>query len=125
MDRDGNCGYRVLAVCLGKTNDDYETIIREISWIDSPCIFEHWMRMPQMGNVIANTYQRLLYFFSLQINLTFLPHYQPLNWNKALAIAIVNNNHYVTITLKPGAPIPPIINRWSQFATQLQKDENY
>ncbi|CAG8732243.1 28528_t:CDS:2 [Dentiscutata erythropus] len=145
VNGDGNCGYRALAVCLGRNenewsevrkelrkeliereqfyralflaNNDYEIILKEISWIDGPCTFEHWMRMPQVGDVITNAYQRPLYFFSLQISLTFLPHHHPLNRNKALAIAIVNNNHYVAITLKPGAPVPPIVNQWTQFAT--------
>ncbi|CAG8664616.1 9369_t:CDS:1 [Ambispora gerdemannii] len=145
VDGDGNCGYRVLAVCLGRNesewpevkkelreelnkreqfyrslflvNGDYAAIMREISWVDGPCTFEYWMRMPLMGDVIANTYQRPLHFFSLQTNLTFLPHHHPLNRNKALAMAFVNNNHYVAIMLKSGAPVPPIINRWIQFAT--------
>ncbi|CAG8766277.1 873_t:CDS:2 [Cetraspora pellucida] len=73
--------------------------------------------MPQMGDVIANAYQRPLYFFSLQINLTFFLHHYSLNRNEVLAIAFINNNHYVAITLKPGAPVPPIVNRWTQFAT--------
>ncbi|CAG8679847.1 7668_t:CDS:2 [Cetraspora pellucida] len=99
------------------SNDDYETIMKEISWANGPCTFEHWMRMLQMGDVIANVYQRPLYFFSLQINFTFLPYHHPLNRNEALAIAFVNNNHYVAITLKPDAPVLSIVNRWTQFAT--------
>ncbi|CAG8762137.1 4846_t:CDS:1, partial [Cetraspora pellucida] len=91
--------------------------MKEIFWANDPCTFEHWMRMPQMEDVIANAYQRSLYFFSLQINLTFLPHHYLLNRNETFAIAFVNNNHYVAITLKPGAPVPPIVNRWTQFAT--------
>ncbi|CAG8755954.1 20552_t:CDS:2, partial [Dentiscutata erythropus] len=74
---------------------------RDLYLVDGPCIFKHWMRMPQMGDVIANVYQRPLYFFLLQINFTFLPYYQLLNQNEALAIAIVNNNYYVAIILKP------------------------
>ncbi|CAG8838523.1 497_t:CDS:2, partial [Cetraspora pellucida] len=29
----------------------------------------------------------------------------------SLAIAFVNQNHYVAMVLKPGAPVPPIVNR--------------
>ncbi|RIB14178.1 hypothetical protein C2G38_2195832 [Gigaspora rosea] len=73
--------------------------------------------MPQIGDVIANTYQRPVYFFLLQINLTFLPHHHPLNRNEALTLAFINNNHYVAMVLRPGTPVSPIINRWTQFAT--------
>ncbi|CAG8609749.1 20591_t:CDS:2 [Dentiscutata erythropus] len=64
--------------------------------------------MPQIENIIVNTYQRALYF-SLQVNFTFLLHHQLLNQNKALAIAFVNNNYYVAITLKPGAPVSQLL----------------
>ncbi|CAG8540275.1 8787_t:CDS:1 [Cetraspora pellucida] len=145
VDGDGNCGYRAVAVGLGRNenewpnirkelfeelnknepfyrslflaNDDYDMILKEISWKSGPCTFDHWMKMPQMDDVIANAYKRPLYFFSLQISLTFLPYHHPLNRNEALAIAFVNQNHYVTMVLKPGAPVPPIVNRWTQFPT--------
>ncbi|CAG8489816.1 9715_t:CDS:2 [Dentiscutata erythropus] len=115
VDKDGNYGYRALAVSLERNenewlevrkelknelnereqfyqslflaNDDYEIIKKEISWLDG------------------------------SLNLTFLSYHQPLNQNRALAIGFVNNNHYVAIVLKPGAPIPPIVNRWLQFTT--------
>ncbi|CAG8722944.1 5469_t:CDS:2, partial [Dentiscutata heterogama] len=116
INGDGNCEYREL-VALFLANNDYEIILKEISWIDGPCTFEHWMRMPQVRDVIMNAYQRPLYFFSLQISLNFLLHHHLLNQNEALAIAIVNNNHYVAITLKPAASVPSIVNRWIQFAT--------
>ncbi|CAG8522498.1 19153_t:CDS:2 [Dentiscutata erythropus] len=70
-------------------------------------------RDPLLSDVIANTYQRPLYFFSLQISLTFLPYHHPLNQNEALAMAFVNENHYVALVLRPGTPVPPIVNRWS------------
>ncbi|CAG8816741.1 28821_t:CDS:1 [Dentiscutata erythropus] len=91
VEADGNCGYRAVAASLEKNknewpnnrkellkeliekeqfywmlfiaNDDYDMIIKEISWENGPCIFEYWMKMPQIGDVIANTYQRPLYFF--------------------------------------------------------------
>ncbi|CAG8615169.1 22756_t:CDS:2 [Dentiscutata erythropus] len=145
LNGDGNCGYRAVAVCLKRNenewseirkellkeliekeqfyrmlffaNDDYDVIKKEITWESGPCTFEHWMKMPQMGHVIANTYQRPLYFFSLQISLTFLPYHHSLNRNEALAIVFINNNHYVPIVLRASAPVPPIVNRWTQFAT--------
>ncbi|CAG8680438.1 5373_t:CDS:1, partial [Ambispora gerdemannii] len=80
VDGDGNCGYRILAVCLERNksewsemkkelreelnkreqfyqslflvNGDYAVIIREISWMNSPCTFEYWIRMPLIGDVI-------------------------------------------------------------------------
>ncbi|CAG8670563.1 1936_t:CDS:10 [Dentiscutata erythropus] len=84
--------------------------------------------MPQMGDVIANAYKRPLYFFSLQISLTFLPYHHPLNRNEALAITYINQNHYVAMVLKPGAPVPPIVNCafWGDSVTaaeQLVKTE--
>ncbi|RIB25109.1 hypothetical protein C2G38_2278557, partial [Gigaspora rosea] len=70
--------------------------------------------MPQIGDVIANTYQRPVYFF---LNLTFLPYHHLLNRNEALTLAFINNNHYVAMVLRPGTPVPPIINCWTQFAS--------
>ncbi|CAG8477490.1 4202_t:CDS:2, partial [Gigaspora rosea] len=115
VDGNGNCRYRAVAVGLGRNenewpnvkkelfkelnkneqfyrslflaNDDYDTILKEIPWESGPCTFDHWMKMPQMDDVIANAYKRPLYFFSLQISLTFLPYHHPLNRNEALAIA--------------------------------------
>ncbi|CAG8525843.1 11928_t:CDS:2 [Gigaspora margarita] len=117
VNGDGNCGYRALAVCLERNENEWLEVRKELrkELIEREQFYQ--TLMPQIGDVIANTYQRLLYFFSLQISLTFLPHHHPLNRNEALAIAIVNNNHYVAITLKPGAPVPPIVNQWTQFAT--------
>ncbi|CAG8614803.1 14312_t:CDS:2 [Dentiscutata heterogama] len=79
INEDSNCGYKVVAM----SNNDYDMIVKEISWESGPCTFEHWMRMPQI----------------------------------ALAMAFVNENHYVALVLRPGTPVLPIVNRWSQFAT--------
>ncbi|CAG8834162.1 26538_t:CDS:2, partial [Gigaspora margarita] len=103
-DKDGNCEYRALAVSLGRTNNNYKKINKEISWKDDPCAFEYWMRISQMDDIIANTYQGPLYFFTTSESYFYFIS-QPLNRNEALAIAFVNNNYYVAIVLKPGAPV--------------------
>ncbi|CAG8786515.1 17735_t:CDS:1, partial [Racocetra persica] len=46
--------------------------------------------------------------------LTFFPYHHPLNQNEALAIAFINNNHYVVLVLRPDTPVLLIVNRWSQ-----------
>ncbi|CAG8542967.1 23481_t:CDS:2 [Gigaspora rosea] len=64
MNKDSNCEYRALAVSLERSESKWsEKINKEISWKDGPCAFEYWIRMPQMEDIIANTYQKLLYFF--------------------------------------------------------------
>ncbi|CAG8601805.1 15699_t:CDS:2, partial [Dentiscutata heterogama] len=98
-------------------DDNYDMILKEISWKSGPFTFDYWMKMLQIGDIIANAYKRPLYFFLLQISLTFLQYYYPFNQNKALAITFVNQNHYVAMVLKPGTPAPPIVNQWIQFPT--------
>ncbi|CAG8676412.1 12786_t:CDS:2 [Dentiscutata heterogama] len=110
VDRDGNCGYRAVAMCLGRNEDKWSEIKKEL--LNELNEKEQFYRiMPQIGNVIANTYQRPLYFFSLQISLIFLPYHYPLNRNEALAMAFINENHYVALVLRPGTPVPLIVNR--------------
>src|SRR5215217_7997777 len=114
---DGNCGFRGIAVGLGKDeeawpeirqdllnelrahedlyrrvqiqNGDFERMIYAAQWKEGPCMDDvyKWMVMPAFGNVIANKYARPLHFFSEHDNLTFLPHRHGLNANKALALA--------------------------------------
>ncbi|RKF64239.1 hypothetical protein OnM2_020097, partial [Erysiphe neolycopersici] len=90
---DGNCGYQALAICMGRPEDDWKHIRQELFneitsrfefynrqsqehfgnlqeildhlvTEESPVGKSYWMRMPQLGDGIANAYQRPVHFYS-------------------------------------------------------------
>ncbi|XP_028077088.1 uncharacterized protein LOC114279098 [Camellia sinensis] len=104
---DGNCGFRAIAASIGYTEDD---------WL-SPG-YSHWMTMPDMGHLVASCYNLVLYHLSLQQCLTFLPLRTvpvPQLDRREIAIAFVNENHFVQVLLQPGHPVPPIATNWRKY----------
>ena len=83
---DGHCGYRAVAVCLNKKEEDYLEVRKKLAleiskkktWYEQyggiipdadtvqdrileeevPCPVESWMSMPMMGDAIANAWFR-------------------------------------------------------------------
>ena len=98
---DGNCGYRAIAALMGMGEnnfmvirrdvldelalnrqlytrlhggvDEYEKIYHAIDYFSSNAPFENWMSILDIGYLIATRYNIVLYHFSRQICLTFLP----------------------------------------------------
>lgn len=101
---DGNCGFRAVAVSLGRSQDDWPNIRKElrlemekneetyvkifgakayrgyldrVKWDSGGCSFSHWLAMPDFGYIIANAYEVGVYFFSREANWTILPCVHP------------------------------------------------
>ncbi|EFP93880.2 uncharacterized protein PGTG_19919 [Puccinia graminis f. sp. tritici CRL 75-36-700-3] len=106
---DGHCGYRAISWCLGRGQGEYMRVRQEMideiqnrrNWyiqqgsfhrIDevmrqltvtssAPCSEDKWMSMPCMGDVMANAFQRPVFFFSLIWSQTHFPYICPPNNN--------------------------------------------
>lgn len=143
---DGNCGFRSIAVSLGYQEDKWPNVrynlIAELDTFlgqyveilggyerastdrhalhffqnDVEAPFEHWMTMPDMGLLIASTYNVILHVFHRTESVTYLslrttppPPFQHIT----IAIGHVNNNHYVQVDLTGDYPMPPITPAWT------------
>lgn len=98
---DGNCGFRVIADCLGLDEDQWRQVRRDLlnelhtnislyfnvfgsaarikeltvilNYFESHPHVDHWMTMPDMGHLIASRYDVVVHLISRQQCLTFLP----------------------------------------------------
>ncbi|XP_023753777.1 uncharacterized protein LOC111902140 [Lactuca sativa] len=85
---------------------------------DIDATFEYWMTLPDMGILIASRYNVVLHCLSVGDSLTYLPLWStPPTWHERVAVAIglVNGNHYVKLTLQAGYPMPPIVPQWTHY----------
>ena len=66
------------------------------------------MGMPSMGQVIANTWFRPVFFYSPSQSASFIPAFASPNQNPPITIALIPElAHYVTLRMKDSAfPIP-------------------
>ncbi|CAG8852572.1 32927_t:CDS:2, partial [Gigaspora margarita] len=115
VDSDSNCRYRALALSLGRNESEWPKVRKELKKKLNEK--EQFYQILFLANNDYNIIKNETSWEDGPSNVIFLPHHQPLNRNEAFAIAFVNNNYYVAITLKPSAPVPLIVNQWSQFAT--------
>ncbi|KAI7894835.1 uncharacterized protein EV154DRAFT_477939 [Mucor mucedo] len=125
VGKDGNCGFRVIAIALGRNEDDCYDIRRELLMhlenndeecmmfvkrvtldIDGPCLEDNWMKMSQSGMIISDLYERLVHFFSAKGCRSFIPDC-PQNKNKATSFVLLGG-HYLSLNLKPDCPLPKI-----------------
>ncbi|RIB06392.1 hypothetical protein C2G38_1985748, partial [Gigaspora rosea] len=148
---DGNCGFRAIAVSIGKPEKywpdiqkiiynelcirkshyvqlflekekEYNEILYITQWEGGPCSKDHWMSMPSFGYAIANAFQRPVHYFSKYTSLTFLPDNTPLNRNASIVFAyILERQHFIAIKLKPNVPVPPIMNGWEDICSEQSK----
>ncbi|KAH7838134.1 hypothetical protein Vadar_022472 [Vaccinium darrowii] len=125
---DGNCGYRAITTLMGGMEEEWmdvrNKLIRELSsnWAFYDRVFgengrvkevhfklsyfdneisagrDRWMTMPNMGHLIASTYNVVLVHLSMRQCLTFLPLYScsvVFTSRKVIAIGFVNEGHFV------------------------------
>ncbi|XP_073221545.1 uncharacterized protein [Cicer arietinum] len=145
---DGNCGFRAIALLLGFGEEcwslvrkrlDQEIVshvtpydrlftgrIKEVR--DSLMIsglgvqpMDKWLSMPDMGYVIATTYNIILVTFGLTFSMTFFPmrgsHSGSTKNDRICCIGFVNGNHWVPLKMKDGFPMPDIAPGWKQYRT--------
>lgn len=141
---DGNCGYRAVASLMGLNEqtgwkqvrhsliqemlknrgyyekvfgaDFHSNISRVLDCYDSPCPTANWMQMPEMGYLVATTYQCVLVFISDVQCVTFLPLLgNPVIPHRVVSIGFVYRGHYIKLFLEKDAPIPPIGILWHEY----------
>jgi len=142
---DGNCGFRCVAILLGKKEDqwpeirkelmeemernkilyqnlygvkDYERNLQVVNWKSGPCSVDKWMIMPDFGHLIANKYKRPLHFFSSLDSSTFLPLSSAPSGNSSWSI-LLSNTHFYPLKLKLHALLPPIAIEWEGCAQPI------
>ncbi|XP_012839891.1 PREDICTED: uncharacterized protein LOC105960271 [Erythranthe guttata] len=140
---DGHCGFRAVASMMGfgehewgRVRDDMlreltsnfstyttmhrgEETVRSMQAIvsnwDVPATRDHWMSFPNMGHVIASTYNIVLVYLSKYQCLTFLPLSSDpklFSERQEHGMAFVDNCHFVHVVLNKNCPIPPIAGYW-------------
>ncbi|XP_024169252.1 uncharacterized protein LOC112175749 [Rosa chinensis] len=135
---DGHCGFRAIASFMGYGEDSgwvkvrndlrnelmlysayYELLLGDRSVVNEllhrlkydeiPCPEEHWMRIPDMGHVIASYYNVVLVHLSSDQCFTFFPlRTYPFSTSppKEIVIGFVRG-HFVQVYLEAGHPMPP------------------
>ncbi|GER41794.1 ovarian tumour [Striga asiatica] len=138
VEGDGNCGFRSVAVAIGRDQHDWPSIRHELlqelhtnkkhykiffgdyyKVVEHSFKFqgigfapiEHWIKMPETGLVIANKYNCIFYFLTDAGSYTFFPLWtspQAPELNQSIAIAFVHGNHFVKVDLQNGHPMPKV-----------------
>ena len=128
---DGHCGYRAVAVCLNKKEEDYLEVRKKLAleiskkkpWYEQysgiipdtdtvqdrileeeevPCPVESWMSMPMMVDAIANAGFRPVFFYSELQNMTVLPSFSAPNKTPPVTFAFIKHyKHFVALKMKP------------------------
>ncbi|KAI3949626.1 hypothetical protein MKW98_020948 [Papaver atlanticum] len=101
---DGHCGFRACAEMLGLSADDgWKTVKIEM---ERELTVNSEMYIPIIGGV--EEYRKIL--------TTLIP--PPLADFKVVTILNLDNEHFVKAILKPGAPLPPVLNGWNSICTE-------
>ena len=88
--------------------DNVREVMAKLKVSEIPCPKKYWMGMPSMGQVIANTWFRPVFFYSPTQSASFIPAFASPNQNPPITIALIPElAHYVTLRMKDSAfPIP-------------------
>ena len=129
VDGDGHCGFRAVSFCLERGQGDYMRIRSELYDelknrkdfyrkatpfytveehmemlnvpSSEPCGIKYWMGMPGMGRIIANTYQRPVFFYSEHECSSFFPEFVGPNDNRPITFAFIGSKrHFVALAFK-------------------------
>ena len=87
----------------------------------APCPKAHWMSMPSMGEVMANAFERPVFFFSTTFCQTCLPSFCPPNSNPPIFIAFLYEfSHFVPLQLHNPRlfPAPQLMKGWKEKASE-------
>ncbi|KAI8572707.1 hypothetical protein RHMOL_Rhmol01G0220600 [Rhododendron molle] len=102
-------------------NDWTKNLLILLNWFGPTAPKEHWMEAMTLGIVIATRYNLVLHTFDKNVYgcFTHLPLRSPpvlVEYRREIAIARVNNDHFVQAFLQPHYPVPPIPTWWEENA---------
>ncbi|XP_026434715.1 uncharacterized protein LOC113332385 [Papaver somniferum] len=79
---------------------------------------QYWLKLLDAGYVIANAYKAVVVSLSLNLGcLTFLPLLEPPPEgppHRIITFGFVNPDHFISVNLKPDAPIPRVNHGWNK-----------
>ncbi|OAV92753.1 hypothetical protein PTTG_27525 [Puccinia triticina 1-1 BBBD Race 1] len=90
---------------------DSDNVNQCLARIDTPEVGmvkeNHWMSMPFTGKLLANTYNRPVFYFSTQGSSSFLPHFSSPNNSLPIFIGFIpDQQHFVALDLKDPMNLP-------------------
>ncbi|XP_074326621.1 uncharacterized protein LOC141664566 [Apium graveolens] len=150
VSADGNCGYRSVAHQIYGSEDQWRRVrtnlhdfiemrldywmkvwhtnldearmtLRRVNHCESPCSYEYWMSLDEMGPVIVTIYNVILVALDpIQMGiLTYLPLYVPEGISspeKLICIAFLrSSNHFVSVQMINNCPVSKIYRFWFKF----------
>ncbi|KAK9116658.1 hypothetical protein Sjap_015605 [Stephania japonica] len=152
MVSDGNCGFRCVAAGLGFSDIDgwkrvrtaminelqenqefwkdllgsyFDQIKEAVQFFEGKDVgSDKWMTLPDMGLLIATTFNVVLVNVSYGCCMTFLPLRNappPMKDRVVIGVTNVNDTHWVRVIFKPNAPVPPVFLVWKTFANVVKE----
>ena len=99
---------------------DYNRYLNILDWQSGGCSSDKWLVMPFMGTLIANTFNRPVYFFSSLQSYTIPPQRTPPSDIAPISFFLVGA-HYNVLKLTQNCPLPPIYPAWESSANDEAK----
>nr|KAJ0202577.1 hypothetical protein LSAT_V11C500243660 [Lactuca sativa] len=134
---DGYCGFQAVTVCLGYNEDHwlyirkqlleeleshyyayhrvlidrFNEVYNSLRWFEIPAPFRYWLHMPLTGYLISNKFGVIPQ--TIYDMLPSLERSRTVSAPRAITLAFVNGNHYVSVFLKKNYTMPPTIMYWN------------
>ncbi|XP_058181194.1 uncharacterized protein LOC131299627 [Rhododendron vialii] len=108
-------------------NDCANHLLILLNWFEPTAPKDYWMEVMTLGVVIATRYNLVLHTFDEDVYgcFTHLPLRSPpvpVEYRREIAIARVNNDHFVQVFLQPHYPVPSIPIWWEEHASDEAKE---
>ena len=126
---DGHCGFRAVAGLLDFWEDLYSRVrcdlshhlgmhqafykhvfvekrgvkdtLKALHCFEPVAPYSNWFTLPDMGHLVASTYNVALVVFSPEMSLTYLPLQTGIPASpKVICMSLINQSHFVQVTLK-------------------------
>ncbi|XP_026396647.1 uncharacterized protein LOC113291314 [Papaver somniferum] len=94
---------------------------------NAPVKWEHWMRMPECGHLLADTWNCVVHFFWKGLSIAFAPKHavclEQLK-HRRIVMALVDKNHFIGLQLNKECPLPPLcmFSFWEKFRNKKSKE---
>ena len=157
IEPNGHCGFWVIAWALGRGQDSFLEIQREIynnleeqqefylnqGFLDKtdrvkqrilfedpgPCNMDHWMSMPTTGHLMAEVYDRPVFYYGKSWSQTFFPSTTLPNNNPPIFIGLTESQDFVVLKMKDENlfPAAQLEKNWEIIATPeaMQWNDKY